>query len=82
MNRAIQIDRRSQPAPLEAADAREMAFRSAQGLLIRVFDAIGRWQDRAAERHRLGALDDRMLADIGASHAAACNEAGKAFWES
>jgi len=80
MSRDIQLDRRLLSAPIRTADASAIGLRSAQDVLICVFDAIGRWQDRAAERHQLGSLDDRMLADIGVSHAAACNEAGKPFW--
>ena len=52
-----------------------------QALLIRVFDALGAWQDRAMERHRLAGFDDRMLQDIGVDRAAAAAEAGKPFWQ-
>ena len=32
-------------------------------------------------RRSLGAMDDRMLADIGASHAQAKEEASRRFWD-
>ena len=51
-----------------------------QARLIRVFDALGAWQDRAMERRRLAGFDDRMLHDIGVDRAAAAAEAGKPFW--
>lgn len=38
------------------------------------------WQARAAERRRLLQLDDRLLSDIGVSHAEARAEAAKPFW--
>lgn len=51
-----------------------------QEYLIRLFDAIGTWQDRAASRRRLSGLDDRMLCDVGLDRAAADTEAAKPFW--
>ncbi len=46
----------------------------------RLLDALGEWHDRAAQRRRLLALDDRMLSDIGVSRADAWNEGTKPFW--
>jgi len=57
-------------------------FLSAQQILIRVADAIFTWEDRIRERRYLGALDDRLLHDIGVDRASADNEAAKPFWRS
>lgn len=38
------------------------------------------WQARAAERHRLLQLDNRLLRDVGISRAEAQAEAAKPFW--
>jgi uncharacterized protein YjiS (DUF1127 family) len=54
---------------------------SPQGFLIRLFDALGAWHDRASERRRLAGLNDRMLHDIGVDRAAAQSEAFKRFWQ-
>lgn len=55
---------------------------SAQQILIRVSDAIFTWEDRSRERRHLGALDDRLLHDIGVDRASANTEAAKPFWRS
>jgi uncharacterized protein YjiS (DUF1127 family) len=39
------------------------------------------WSERARQRHALSQLDDRLLADIGVSRAAAAHEAAKQPWE-
>ena len=44
------------------------------------FDAILAWQERAAQRHHLAGLDDRMLADMGLNRADVQREIGKPFW--
>jgi uncharacterized protein YjiS (DUF1127 family) len=53
------------------------------GLAERVLGAC-LWLDRVLERQRerraLGALDDRLLADIGVSRTDALSESGKPFW--
>lgn len=51
-----------------------------QEFLMRVSDALAGWHDRAAERRRLLALDDRALRDIGIDRATAHIEGGKPFW--
>lgn len=38
------------------------------------------WLERAAQRRRLLALDERALKDIGVSRAEALTEGGKPFW--
>jgi uncharacterized protein YjiS (DUF1127 family) len=43
-------------------------------------DVLLGWQERAAERHALRQLDDRMLKDIGLSRANIDAEAAKPFW--
>jgi uncharacterized protein YjiS (DUF1127 family) len=50
--------------------------------LVRMLDALGEWQERSAERRRLGAFDNRMLGDIGIDRATAATEAAKPFWRS
>ena len=42
--------------------------------------ALARYGARHAQRRALGALDDRLLADIGVSHKDALAEARKPFW--
>ena len=51
-------------------------------LLIRVTNLLAMWQERANARRRLGALDDRMLSDIGIDRATADAESVKPFWRS
>ena len=45
------------------------------GMIIRT------WLERSRQRYALGALDDRMLSDIGVSRAEAGREAEKWFWQ-
>ncbi len=45
-----------------------------------LFDLFTTWQKRAATRHQLRHLDDRILKDIGLSRADAEREGGKSFW--
>lgn len=66
----------AQIAPVETAPPRFLT----KDFLIRLVDWIGTWQDRAAERRRLLALDDRMLVDIGIDRATAIAEGQKPFW--
>jgi uncharacterized protein YjiS (DUF1127 family) len=64
-----------------AASAASCRLEYPQGFLTRLFDALGAWQDRAAERRQLARLDDRMLRDIGIDSASARYEALKRFWQ-
>lgn len=66
-----------QTRAIHAADAWTARL---QRLLIRVFDDLATWQERAAQRRRLLAMDDRMLRDIGVDSGAALSEAIKPFW--
>lgn len=54
---------------------------AAQEFLISVFDQIGEWQERSAQRHRLMTMDARMLHDVGLCREDAINEAQKPFWK-
>ena len=45
-----------------------------------LFDLFTTWQERAAMRHHLRTLDDRILRDIGLSRADMEREAAKHFW--
>jgi uncharacterized protein YjiS (DUF1127 family) len=51
---------------------------------MEVFGRLGRtlltWQTRATERNHLASLDNRLLADMGMTHADASIEAAKPFW--
>lgn len=51
-----------------------------EAFLVRLFDTLGEWRDRAASRRALAKLDARMLADIGLDPATAETEAMKQFW--
>lgn len=49
--------------------------------LEQVFETLAAWHQRAATRHELARLDERMLHDIGLSPADAEREIGKPFWQ-
>ncbi len=51
--------------------------RAALGMLIAT---LRRWRQRAHQRQALRDLDDRLLADVGITSAAARREGGKSFW--
>ncbi|MCW5752681.1 MAG: DUF1127 domain-containing protein [Alphaproteobacteria bacterium] len=53
---------------------------SRPGLLVRFFDRLLTWQDRARERAALASLDERMLKDIGISRHEAEREAARTGW--
>ena len=42
---------------------------------------LGQWVRVARERRRLGALDERMLRDIGVDAASASEESARPFWD-
>lgn len=74
-----------QPGLLEAAAARVsmMMVAAARWLdraAVRSVDVICDWRARAAERHVLRSLDDRMLRDVGISRADVERELHKPFW--
>jgi len=47
---------------------------------LQVADQLSRYARRIQERRALGRLDDRMLSDIGLSHADVEQEMSKPFW--
>jgi uncharacterized protein YjiS (DUF1127 family) len=48
---------------------------------MRLFFALLRWQERAQQRRRLLAMDDRMLKDLGLSRSDALLEGQRPFWD-
>lgn len=50
-------------------------------VLSRLIELLLFWSERAAQRHRLAQLDDRLLRDIGVSRADAYRESSKWFWQ-
>jgi uncharacterized protein YjiS (DUF1127 family) len=50
-------------------------------LLLRMGAIITRWDQLAQQRRQLREMDDRMLKDIGLSHADVERIAGKRFWD-
>ncbi|MBC7907833.1 MAG: DUF1127 domain-containing protein [Rhodospirillaceae bacterium] len=50
------------------------------GILVRLFDTLLGWIERSQQRHALGQLDERLLADIGVNRATAKSEADKPLW--
>ena len=51
------------------------------GMLIRAFDALGNWQDRARERRQLMGMSDRGLHDLGLTRNVIDSEAARPFWK-
>lgn len=49
-------------------------------LLLRSFDALLAWLERAQERHALASLSDSQLKDVGLSRADVQGEVDKPFW--
>jgi uncharacterized protein YjiS (DUF1127 family) len=56
------------------------AARLADKVVGAVVTRIFSWQERARERHRMKALSDAMLRDIGVSRADIDRESRKPFW--
>jgi|AACY02.16.fsa_nt_gi Uncharacterized conserved small protein len=63
-----------------AAPSRHPAF-SATAVALRAVTVLRRWMSVARQRAALATLDDRLLADIGVSRAAAEAEATRPFWD-
>lgn len=53
---------------------------SLSALAVRLFDALGDWNDRAAQRRALAAASEHVLHDIGVSRLDAESESEKPFW--
>ncbi len=53
---------------------------NAREILIRAFDALGDWQDRARERRQLMGMSDRGLHDLGLARTAIDAQATRPFW--
>lgn len=67
------------PASLGAPPASFVArLAAAAGAVV---ERLLAWQERAAQRHYLAGLDDRMLRDIGLTRADALREYGKLPWQ-
>jgi uncharacterized protein YjiS (DUF1127 family) len=49
--------------------------------LLRLPDRLLVWLERSRQRRDLGAMEDRMLRDIGLSRSAAFAETRKWFWQ-
>ena len=47
---------------------------------VGVLDVVLSWQERAAQRHHLSGLDDRLLADMGLDRGDVQREIEKPFW--
>ncbi len=68
---------------LTAGSAAAKPFRAVEKVrrfIVKMLNLIVVWQERNEQRHALGALDERMLKDIGVSGADAHKEARKPFW--
>jgi uncharacterized protein YjiS (DUF1127 family) len=48
--------------------------------VIRLFDELLGWHERARSRRMLAELDDRMLHDIGINRADVSSEVSRPFW--
>lgn len=53
---------------------------SQPSLMVKLFDMLGEWQERARERRQLMTLDSRALADVAITRAEAEAEYGKMPW--
>ena len=62
------------------ADAGDRLPRRPGGWMLRLFNVLLEWQDRAVQRRHLASLDDRMLKDIGLDRADVIRETYKPFW--
>ncbi|MDJ0948099.1 MAG: DUF1127 domain-containing protein [Alphaproteobacteria bacterium] len=74
-------DNRLGSTPAAALDQAPDWSESTQAFLILITDWLFAWAERARQRRQLGALDGRMLADIGVDRASAQIEVAKPFWQ-
>jgi uncharacterized protein YjiS (DUF1127 family) len=66
-----------QASGVRLPDIRQKAYADATSIL----DLAKCFYQRAVQRRRLAAMDDRMLQDIGISRMDASAEAAKPFWQ-
>lgn len=66
---------------LYAADVRLRAGWLRRLSPTRFVEMVQSWWERSEQRSHLARLDDRMLRDIGVSHAEADRESEKWFWQ-
>jgi uncharacterized protein YjiS (DUF1127 family) len=66
---------------LYSTDARLKPVSLRRSSLLRLIETLQFWWDRSEQRRHLARLDDRMLRDIGVSHAEAHRESQKWFWQ-
>jgi uncharacterized protein YjiS (DUF1127 family) len=71
-----------EPCPDSAGtfDRRHAALDALRDATDRALATLREWRRRGRERAQLAALDDRMLRDIGLTHADAEFLANKPFW--
>lgn len=67
-------------APLELVAASRPA-RSFDNAVLRLWDTLVIWSERARQRRHLSQLDERMLKDIGLSYGDIWSEIHKPFWK-
>lgn len=75
-----QSETRSQPSVPSWRQWTALGLRKAASDALALIVIMETWAERARERRRLSGLDERMLRDIGISHADAWREARKPFW--
>ena len=75
------IQPRPAPAALAPSPAALGSARWSLRALQRACDLLLTWQERAQQRHRLAALNDHMLRDIGLTRADVMAETTKPFWQ-
>lgn len=49
--------------------------------VLRAFESVLLWRERARSRRALLGMDDRMLSDIGIDRATARSEGDRPFWQ-
>lgn len=58
------------------------ASQGARGLMNRSINVLLLWNERARQRQHLSRLDDRLIKDMGITHADVEAEIRKPFWKS
>ncbi len=73
--------RRYRTASPVARGATKSLFARLGAALAGLFDLLLLWQERSAQRIRLGQLDDRLLRDMGLDRDSVVREVRKPFWQ-